>query len=59
MNLTGSKAKMLYQIAEKIRYESLGTQEYKGIKDNLINYYKKQKPLKTKQKISTLHLKII
>ena len=40
----GSKAKKLYEIAEKIRYESLGTQEYKGIKDNLINYYTKQKP---------------
>ena len=38
----GSKAKKLYQIAEKIRYESLGTQEYKGIKDNLLNYYSKQ-----------------
>ena len=40
---TGSIAKMLYQIAEKIRYESLETQEYKGIKDNLISYYEKQK----------------
>ena len=29
----GSKAKRLYEIAEKIRYESLGAQEYKGIKD--------------------------
>ncbi len=37
----GSKAKKLYEIAEKIRYESLGTQEYKGIKDNLLNYYSK------------------
>ena len=45
---TGSKAKMLYQIAEKVRYESLGTQEYKGIKDNLISYYKKQKPPQNK-----------
>ena len=44
----GSKAKMLYQIAEKIRYESLGTQEYKGIKDNLISYYEKQKPPQNK-----------
>ena len=39
----GSKAKKLYEIAEKIRYESLGTQEYKGIKDNLISYYERQK----------------
>ncbi len=39
----GSKAKKLYEIAEKIRYESLGTQEYKGIKENLINYYSSKK----------------
>ncbi len=44
----GSKAKKLYEIAEKIRYESLGTQEYKGIKDNLLNYYSKQKPPQNK-----------
>ncbi len=46
---TGSKAKKLYQIAEKIRYESLGTQVYKGIKENLIDYYFKQKPPQNKQ----------
>ncbi len=46
---TGSKAKMLYEIAEKIRYETLGTQEFKGIKDNLINYYTKQKPPQNKK----------
>ena len=45
----GSKAKKLYEIAEKIRYESLGTQEYKGIKDNLVNYYTKQKPPQDKK----------
>ena len=44
----GSKAKKLYEIAEKIRYESLGTKEYKGIKDNLLNYYSKQKPPQNK-----------
>ena len=44
----GFKAKKLYEIAEKIRYESLGTQEYKGIKDNLIDYYSKQKPPQNK-----------
>ena len=45
----GSKAKKLYGIAEKIRYESLGTQEYKGIKkDNLLNYYSKQIPPQNK-----------
>ena len=46
---SGSKAKKLYEIAEKIRYESLGIQEYKGIKDNLINYYLKQKPPQNKK----------
>ncbi len=45
---TGSKAKKLYEIAEKIRYESIGIEEYKGIKDNLINYYTKQKPPQNK-----------
>ena len=46
---TGSKAKKLYQIAEKIRYESLGIQEYQGIKDNLINYYSNVKAPQNKQ----------
>jgi len=46
---TGSKARKLYQIAEKIRYESLGTQEYQGIKENLINYYSKNRPSQNKQ----------
>jgi len=45
----GPKAKKLYEIAEKIRYETLGSQEYKGIRDNLINYYSKQKPPQNKQ----------
>ena len=45
----GSKAKKLYEIAEKIRYESLGTEEYKGIKNNLINFYSKQKAPQNKQ----------
>ena len=46
---TGSKAKKLYKLAEKIRYETLGTQEYKGIKENLLNFYLKQKPTQNKQ----------
>ena len=49
MNLQDLKLKKLYEIAEKIRYESLGTQEYKGIKENLLNYYSKQKPPQNKQ----------
>ena len=45
---TGSKAKKLYEIAEKIRYETIGIEEYKGIKGNLINYYAKLKPPQNK-----------
>ncbi len=45
----GSKAKKLYEIAEKVRYETLGTIEYLGIKNNLVNYYLKQIPLQGKQ----------
>ena len=45
----GSKARKLYEIAEKIRYESLGSQEFMGIKNNLINYYSKQKSPQNKQ----------
>ena len=45
----GSKAKKLYEIAEKIRYESIGIQEYQGIKENLINYYSNRKPPQNKQ----------
>ena len=43
------KAKRLYEIAEKIRYEALGTKEYKGIKSNLVNYYKNQKSTENRQ----------
>ena len=43
----GSKAKKLYEIAEKIRYESIGIQEYQGIKENLVNYYSNRKPPQT------------
>ena len=32
---SGKIAKKLYQIAEKVRYEELGSQEYKGISKNL------------------------
>ncbi len=45
----GPKAKKLYEIAEKIRYEFLGTQEYKGIKGNLLNYYSNRKPPQNKK----------
>ena len=46
---SGSKAKKLYEIAEKIRFELLGTEEYIGIKENLLNFYSKQSPPQNKQ----------
>ena len=46
---SGSKAKKLYNIAEKIRYESIGTREYKGIKENLFTFYSRQTPPQNKQ----------
>ncbi len=36
---TGDVSKKLYSIAEKIRYEKLGSEEFKGIKSNIHNYY--------------------
>ena len=45
----GPKARKLYQIAEKIRYELLGTKEYQGIKENLLNYYSNIKPPQNKK----------
>ena len=36
---TGDVSKKLYSIAEKIRYEKLGSEEFKGIKSNIQNYY--------------------
>jgi len=35
----GDVSKKLYAIAEKIRYEKLGSEEFKGIKENIHNYY--------------------
>ncbi len=35
----GNQAKKLYSIAEKIRYEKIGSIKFKGIKDNIHNYY--------------------
>lgn len=34
--------KSLFKIAEKIRYEKIGSDKYLGIKNNLNNYYKKK-----------------
>ena len=40
----GSNALKLYEIAEKIRYEKIGSDEFKGIKKNLSHNTEKKKP---------------
>ena len=35
----GSMAKALYAIAEKIRYEKIGSNKFKGVKNNIIQCY--------------------
>ena len=42
----GNISKLLYAVAEKIRYESIGSAYFKGVKENLNQYY----DLKSKQK---------
>ena len=46
----GNISKKLYQIAEKIRYEKLGSDKFKGVKKNIQRYYQKR--------IDSLDLKI-
>jgi len=36
---TGGQSKKLYSIAEKIRYEKIGSLRFKGIKENINSYY--------------------
>ena len=43
----GNISKLLYAVAEKIRYENIGSSYFKGIKENLNQYYK----IKNRQKI--------
>ncbi len=45
----GNISKKLYSISEKIRYEKLGSEEFKGIKSNIDKYYQ--------EKISNIDLK--
>jgi len=42
----GNISKLLYAVAEKIRYENIGSSYFKGIKENLNQYYE----IKNKQK---------
>ena len=57
---TGSSCKSLYTIAEKIRYETLGSKMLKGIQKNLkdnyiqINKQKRKDQLKSKDDVSVL-----
>ncbi len=38
----GNISKKLYEIAEKIRYEKLGSDQFKGVKNNINKYYQKR-----------------
>jgi len=50
---TNSNCKSLYAIAEKIRYESLGSKMLKGIKKNLSDNYNQKLDFKNKDTIKT------
>ena len=43
----GSMSKLLYAVAEKVRYENIGSSYFKGVKENLNHFYK----IKNKEKI--------
>ncbi len=45
----GNISKKLYKIAEKIRFEKLGSDQFKGVKDNIEKYYQ--------ERINSLNLK--
>ena len=45
----GNISKKLYKIAEKIRYEKLGSDQFKGVKNNIEKYYQ--------ERVKTLDLK--
>ena len=45
----GNISKKLYKIAEKIRYEKLGSDQFKGVKNNIERYYQ--------ERVNTLDLK--
>ena len=39
---SGTISRCLYQVAEKIRYEKIGSDQFKGIKNNLNQFYQKK-----------------
>ena len=48
-----SIAKSLYSLAEKIRYEKIGSENLKGIKHNIIKNYELKQKLKKKDQLET------
>ena len=38
----GAISRMIYNIAEKIRYEKIGSDQYKGVKNNINKFYQKK-----------------
>ena len=38
----GNISKKLYEVAEKIRFEKLGSEQFKGVKNNIDKYYQKR-----------------
>ncbi len=50
---TNSSCKSLYKIAEKVRYETLGSKMLKGIEKNLIENYNQMLKLKKKDQIKS------
>ena len=51
----GNTSKLLYAVAEKIRYEKIGSSYFKGIKENLNYFYKIKSKKKLKIKIMTMN----
>ena len=42
MSIQRNISKKLYKIAEKIRYEKLGSNHFKGVKNNIEKFYQKR-----------------
>ena len=53
MNPSGAMARALYAIAEKIRYEKIGSDKLKGIKNNIIQCYENKFKDKKIEEIKT------
>ena len=53
MNPKGTMAKSLYAIAEKIRYEKIGSDKLKGVKNNITQCYENKFKNKKIEEIKT------